>query len=246
VVSFLAKGPGTRSRAPGRSGRLAPLSAADPVITTRDGSQDSPEAHSTAHRNLAAAEAPVTTAARNWRTYSALLNSPDTPRRDGLAGLNTARRWCGLAVRASWCGPVRTSNGPAAQKGPFGDAVTQSQRRPSHRPYRRLFARSVWPPMTERDLNPVWPATAIAESALPRNIKGRKSTAPRSSRRVAVRAVRNPRPRPGRGRRGRARCSDDAPTLRSAGRGGTGEQSARQWGGRESQGPRGPRRARHP
>ena len=28
--------------------------------------------------------------------------------------------------------------------------------------------------MTERDLNPVWPATAIAESALPRNIKGRK------------------------------------------------------------------------
>jgi hypothetical protein len=34
------------------------------VITTRDGSQDSPIAHSTAHRNLAAAEAPVTTAAR--------------------------------------------------------------------------------------------------------------------------------------------------------------------------------------
>ncbi len=40
--------------------------------------------------------------------------------------------------------------------------------------------------------HPVWPATAIAESALPRNIKGRKSTAPGSSRRVAVRAVRNP------------------------------------------------------
>ena len=111
---------------------------------------------------------------------------------------------------------------------------------------RRLFARSVWPPMTERDLNPVWPATAIAGSALPRNIKGRKSTAPRSSRRVAVRAVRNPRPRPGRGRRGRARCSDGAPTPRLGGRGGTGEQSARQWGGRESQGPRGPRRAQHP
>ena len=99
--------------------------------------------------------------------------------------------------------------------------------------------------MAERDLNAVWPATAIAESALPRNISGRKSTAPGSSRRVAVRAVRNPGPRPGRGRRGRARCSDGAPTPRSGGRGGTGEQSARQWGGRESQGPRGPRRARH-
>jgi hypothetical protein len=119
---------------------------------------------------------------------------------------------------------------------------TSRQRQPALD--RRLFARSAWPQMTERDLNPVWPATA--ESALLRNIKGRKSTSPRSCRRVAVRAVRNPGPRPGRGRRGRARCSDGVPTPRSGGRGGTGEQSARQWGGRESQGPRGPRRAQHP
>jgi len=122
--------------------------------------------------------------------------------------------------------PVRYL-GPAAQEGssappPSGRSADRpvldgSSRPGSHRrrrAERRIFTRSVWPPMTERDLNPVWPATAIAESALPRNIKGRESTAPRSSRRVAVRAVRNPRPRPGRGRRGRARCSDGAPTPR--------------------------------
>jgi hypothetical protein len=76
VLSFLAMGPGTRSRAPGRSGRLAPLSAADPVITTRDGSQDSPKAHSTAHRNLAAAEAPVTTAARKLADVQCATEQP--------------------------------------------------------------------------------------------------------------------------------------------------------------------------
>jgi len=144
-------------------------------------------------------------------------------------------------LRPRHCGPDH-----GASDRPDLHASTRGRQGFHNRAERRRFARSVWPPKTERDLNPVWPATAIAESALPRNIKGRKSTAPRSSRRVAVRAVRNPRPRPGRGRRGRARCSGGAPTPRLGGRGGTGEQSARQWGGRERQGPRGPRRARHP
>ena len=52
MLSLLAIGDGTRvpGARPDRD-RLAPLSAAARVITTRDGSQDSPIAHSTAHRN---------------------------------------------------------------------------------------------------------------------------------------------------------------------------------------------------
>ena len=45
------RGDGTESGSPADRDRLAPLSAAARVITTRDGSQDSPIAHSTAHRN---------------------------------------------------------------------------------------------------------------------------------------------------------------------------------------------------
>jgi len=53
-----------RARAPVRSGRLAPLSAAARVITTRDGAQDSPVTHRTAHRNRSAAQPPVVPACR--------------------------------------------------------------------------------------------------------------------------------------------------------------------------------------
>jgi hypothetical protein len=109
---------GPRHESPGAGpdpGRLAPLSAAGPVITTRDGSQDSLIAHSTAHRNLAAASRHDDCGAKLAEVH-ALPSSPDTRRRDGLAGLNTARRRSGLAVHASRCGPFRIASGAADRR----------------------------------------------------------------------------------------------------------------------------------
>ena len=65
--------------------RLAPPSAAAPVITTRDCAQDSSMAHRSSHRNRPAAGLPVTTAARtdgtepDWRTYPPSLRQARLP-----------------------------------------------------------------------------------------------------------------------------------------------------------------------
>ena len=116
MLSLPCDGPRDESpRAGPDPGRLAPLSAAGPVITTRDGSQDSLIAHSTAHRNLAAASRHDDCGAKLAEVH-ALPSSPDTRRRDGLAGLNTARRRSGLAVHASRCGPFRIASGAADRR----------------------------------------------------------------------------------------------------------------------------------
>jgi hypothetical protein len=131
---------GPRDESPGAGpdpGRLAPLSAAGPVITTRDGSQDSLIAHSTAHRNLAAASRHDDCGAKLAEVH-ALPSSPDTRRRDGLAGLNTARRRSGLAVHASRCGPSASRQEPPTG----GLEQFASRQRPAFAGSRRQLVRA--------------------------------------------------------------------------------------------------------
>ena len=74
------KGPGRLAR----SGRLAPLSAAAQMITTRDSAQNSPIAHGTAHRKRPSARSPDTRGIRFGQPeYSEETVKPCGPRHLG-------------------------------------------------------------------------------------------------------------------------------------------------------------------
>ncbi len=73
------------------------------------------------------------TAARNRRTYSALLSSPDTRRRDGLAGLNTARRWSGLAVRPCRRAAARSLEHRSGRRRAHERLITAAREAPARR-----------------------------------------------------------------------------------------------------------------